>query len=294
MASVSVKESLLSLTLAALANALDNEKEKEKESDSRSRRESGNIRVEGTGEVRVLPDRARLRYRVSYVGRTSENARISVEKAVSAFAESVAKLNLDKDAFVADSISITPNFEYDKDNKFRQQNGYEAVREINLNIKDLSLVGEITGMAMEAGINQIEGFDYYLDERQKYEDEAAQRAIEDARRQAQALAQGFGVELGLPYDLEFTYRSCEPLSSREDHRGVLYSASVADNRKRHDESAYQFEPMVISATVKAHYSTYEKRKDVEPDPDVDPAADSSTATSTAPILEPQSAKSKKK
>lgn len=207
----------------------------------------GQITVTGKGEVKAVPDRAQLHYRVSAIKESPEEARVEVEKTVKAFADSVATLNLGENAFVADNITITPRYEYNQELKKNELKGYEAAREVNLNIKDFVLIGKLTDMAIKAGINQIAGFQYSIEDRRKYELEAAKKAIADAKERAQLLANGFEVELGKPCQLNYNERGYVPYHYANARMTVMEAAPAAGAV----ESTYKAEPMVISSSVSA-------------------------------------------
>ena len=210
----------------------------------------GTSEVQGEGEVKVSPDRATLNYRVSSIKDSPEEARVEVEKTVTAFADAVATLKLGENAFIADNITIMPRYEYNQEAKKTELKGYEAAREVNINIKDFSLIGKLNDMAIKAGINQIAGFQYSVEDRRKYEMEAARKAIADAKERAQLLADGFDVKLGQPCRLNFNshgaivYRNAAP-------RIMAMAAADSANSV---QSTYTAEPMVVSASVSAVFS----------------------------------------
>ena len=219
----------------------------------------GTIAVQGEGEVKVSPDRATLNYRVSSIKDSPEEARVEVEKTVTAFADAVATLKLGENAFIADNITIMPRYEYNQEAKKSELKGYEASREVNINIKDFSLIGKLNDMAIKAGINQIAGFQYSVEDRRKYEMEAARKAIADAKERAQLLADGFEVTLGQPCSLSFQGNGIAVYRNAVAPRAMLIGAAM-DSAGNSVESTYSVEPMVISSSVSATFSI-EPQKD---------------------------------
>lgn len=247
----SLKKSLiaLSVSLAALSSSVA------LASEGKCSAANGEISVTGEGEVKVNPDRVQLNYRVSAVKDTPEAARDEVEKTVTAFSEAVSKLNLGENAFVADNIVIMPRYEYNQEAKKSELKGYEATREVNINIKDFALIGQLNDMAMKAGINQIAGFQYSVEDTNKYELEAARKAIANAKERAQLLADGFDVKLGQPCKLQFVERNA--IMYRNAAPRLMTMAAAADAGGT--QSTYKAEPMVISATVSAVFSIDAKK-----------------------------------
>lgn len=212
----------------------------------------GKINVTGEGEVRVMPDRATLNYRVMTIKATPDEARKEVEKTVTAFSKEVESLKLDKQAFVADSIVVTASYRYDEKAKKQELVGYEASRNVSIRIADFALIGKINDMAIKSGINQISGFEYSLSDKKKHEKEAAKLAIADARERAQLLADGFEVKLGKPCSLNFQDRHIGVYRAMSN-RALAYAAPMAENDSA-VVSTYAIEPIVVSSTVNASFN----------------------------------------
>lgn len=215
----------------------------------------GSISVVGQGEVKVNPDRAQLHYRVSAIKDSPEEARVEVEKTVKAFSDSVATLNLGDNGFVADSISIMPRYEYNQELKKSELKGYEAARDVNINIKDFALIGKLNDMALASGINQIAGFQYSIENKHKYEMEAAQKAIIDAKERAQLLADGFEVKLGQPCQLSYGSERAEPVLYRNVTPRLMAASAKASGAV---DSTYNVEPLVIKTSVSAVFNINQK------------------------------------
>lgn len=210
---------------------------------------SGKINVTGRGEVKVMPDRARLSYRSRVVYTVADDARKEVEGRVTAFVDAVASLNLDPDALVADSINITPEYRWNDVTRAQEFAGYAASRCVEVKISDFALIAKINELAVQCGLNEILGFEYTVSERKKYETAAARIAIEDAKERAALLAEGFGVKMGEPLSLSF-----------QEYGGVSHYAKAAPRfmgvAAQCDSAAntYTVEPLVITATVEASFS----------------------------------------
>lgn len=219
---------------------------------------NGQIMVVGQGEVKAAPDRARLNYRVASIKDTPEEAREEVEKTVSDFSSQVAALKLEDNAFVADSLSIMPHYEWNEKKQVQELHGYEASREVTINIKDFTLIGKLTDIAIKVGINQIAGFQYYVDDSRKYEVEATKKAIADAKERAQVLANGFAVKLGKPCQL--SYGRLDSFAPQPMPMMAMAESSMMDGAAM-GGGVYQVEPMEIRAEVSAVYSIAGKKED---------------------------------
>lgn len=213
----------------------------------------GKISVVGEGQVKAMPDRASLNYRVSAIKDTAEAARVEVEKTVTAFSKAVDTLKLPEKSFIADNINIMPRYEWNESQKKQELKGYEASRSVMVKLTDFALIGKVSDMALKAGINQIAGFEYTVSDKKKYEYEAAKLAMEDAKERANILAQGFGVKVGSPCSLNFQDRSY--IVGYRAPRMMAMSANAAVDAP---ESTYTIEPATISSKVEATFTINDK------------------------------------
>ncbi len=246
-----IKQGLIAISLAALCSSAVFA------SDGKCSMDFGKISVTGQGEVRVMPDRASLNYRVVSNKPTPAEAREEVEKTVTAFAKAVEALKLDKNAFVADSIVVIAQYRYNEKDKKQELVGYEGSRNVTIKVSDFALIGQLNDAAIKSGINQISGFEYTLSDKKKYEKEAAKLAIADAKDRAQLLADGFEVKLGTPCSLSFQESNYGVYRAYSNRSMLLAANAEADPV----ESTYSIEPIVVSSSVEAIYSIKNEKKD---------------------------------
>lgn len=242
----------LAAALAALSSSIAAEaaaEDKQNKGKKGGKKDYGSFEVSGEGLVRVAPDIVWLHYTVDAIKLTPEEARTEVEKTVAALSDEVATLHLDDKAFIANNISVTPYYEYNKRLDRDELKGYQAKRNITIELKDFSLIGKITDMAIKAGINQIANFVYDVTDRHKYELEAARRAIANANERAQLLADGFHVKLGHAYNFGFSSRS-------RVYDGAFYSCALAPQESSPEhvaKSVYSADQIEIKSQVTASF-----------------------------------------
>ena len=74
--------------------------------------------------------------------------------------------------------------------------GYRVSNQVNVKIRDISQVGDVLAAVTEAGANAIYGVNFTVADPAALEAEARAKAMEDARKRAESLAELGGVSLG--------------------------------------------------------------------------------------------------
>jgi uncharacterized protein YggE len=74
--------------------------------------------------------------------------------------------------------------------------GYRVSNQVNVKIRDISAVGDVLAAVTEAGANAIYGVNFSVADPAALEAEARAKAMEDARKRAESLAELGGVSLG--------------------------------------------------------------------------------------------------
>ncbi len=79
--------------------------------------------------------------------------------------------------------------------------GYQVTNSVQVTLRDLSQAGTLIDKATQAGANQVSGLAYELSNQDAVQDQALGKAVADARRRAQTMADALGVGLGNPLSL---------------------------------------------------------------------------------------------
>ena len=74
--------------------------------------------------------------------------------------------------------------------------GYDVTQTLQAKIRDLTKVSAVLDKAAALGANQVGSLGFTFDEPEKLNDEAREKAIDDAKDKAEGLAEKLGVELG--------------------------------------------------------------------------------------------------
>ena len=161
--------------------------------------QDGRIRVIGRAVVEVVPDYVTVRIGVSNrassptaaLDQNSQTARKVVEFAK---ASGIQERDIQTDA-----VNLSPLFKTVRDpsGTTRQEpDGYTASNIVRVKLSELPKLGAFMRQALDQGANNINGVQFGLSNYESALDDARTRAVEDAVRQAQRLAEAAKVKLG--------------------------------------------------------------------------------------------------
>lgn len=160
------------------------------------------ITVTGVGKVNATYDLVVLNFEAIAEEKDALSARDKVESMVSAFFTKVKDSNLDESVIRADSISLRPKYTYQDGNSTLV--GYIARRNINVSLKDFTLIAKFTDLAMQANINSINDFSYSIEDIANYQNQALDLAVADAKAKASRIADNLAIKLGSACEVNYS------------------------------------------------------------------------------------------
>ena len=151
------------------------------------------ILVRGEGEIRALPDFARVRASVDGEGVSRDEAYDIAAGAASALDAVFEEHGTAFARVITTALMVQPRTRWRKGETVRT--GWQASRTSVVEITDLSRVGDLLALMTRAGA-AISGVSWQLDPHNDAFAEARRRAGEDARGRADQYAEALGVTLG--------------------------------------------------------------------------------------------------
>jgi uncharacterized protein YggE len=157
------------------------------------------LTVTGTGEVDAKPDMATIT-----VGVVTEAE--SASAALEANTERMKKLFDDlQERGIAEKDMQTANFNVSPKYQHHPQGreapkivGYTVTNEVRVRVRRLSSLGRVLDELVNDGANRVHGISFSIDDDANLLDEARKKAVQDARRKAELLADAASVRLGRP------------------------------------------------------------------------------------------------
>ncbi|MGC8833028.1 MAG: SIMPL domain-containing protein [Armatimonadota bacterium] len=184
-------------TFAAPANSAALESRKQAPKNERT------IVVTGYAEVLAQPDTAVLRLGVETQDASAKAAAEANAKASQAVADAVKKLGISAENIQTAWYNVMPIYEEPSPRgepyKIPKVIAYRVTNTVTVHLRGMvTKVGDVIDAALEAGANRVEGLSFELNAKDKFVQQAVRRAVQDAKRKAQTIAQALGVRLGEP------------------------------------------------------------------------------------------------
>lgn len=152
------------------------------------------IITSGSGLVSVSANMAELRLQLQAINRDSAVAKEDVDSRVNNFIRALKRIGIAKTDVIAPSLRLSPHYEYI--NQKQRFTGFRADRSVTVTINNLEQLNELMDTALDSGIDQIGQLQLNVRDKEQHQQQARQRAIEDSKQKASALAQAYGAELG--------------------------------------------------------------------------------------------------
>jgi hypothetical protein len=157
---------------------------------------SRTISVQGEGTVSVAPDRAVVRFGVVSRAETAEAARSQNADAAARAMNAVRDLDIPERRIRMEALQLQPRREYNPETRQREDKGYEATRQIVVEVDSLDRLPVLVTRVVQEGANRLSGIQYDLSDRDAIRNDALREAAEAARAKADLLATTLGATLG--------------------------------------------------------------------------------------------------
>lgn len=147
----------------------------------------------GEGVVKRAPDRAWVTIAAESRAKTPAEVQKLNADAMSAVMQKLKGVGLPAEAIRTAAYELRPEFDYA--NNRQTLRGYVARNAVEVRVDDLPKLGEVLDVAVGAGATSVSGIRFDLKDRTGAEQAALQRAVSDARAQADTAAQAAGMRV---------------------------------------------------------------------------------------------------
>lgn len=157
---------------------------------------SGELAVVGVGKVDIVPDTASVDLGIVINdAKTIDEAQGKINTVNNAIVENIKQLGIGAGDIKTSNYSITPNYDYSKGGT-GVITGYNGNTTVTIKVKDTAKLPRVIEAGTKGGANQVMGTNYSIDKPENYQEQARQKAIDNAKEQAKKLASQLGIKLG--------------------------------------------------------------------------------------------------
>ncbi len=155
------------------------------------------VKVTGTSDVKVMPDRAVIDIGVEKQNVSANLAKKAADAASREILTVLRGSGIDEKDIQTTFLSLAPQYDY--------RNGrvtyFVAEQNLTVTVRDLSKVDALLESLVKAGGNRISSIQYETSDLRKYRDQAREMAVKAAREKAEALAKALGQSIGKAYSI---------------------------------------------------------------------------------------------
>jgi len=203
------------------------------------------VTVSGEGTATAPPDQAVVRFGVVTRAPTAQEARTQNATAAKNAMNAVRDLDVSDEKMQMRSLRLQPRYEYDDEEDERRLVGYEATRQVMVELDRLEVLPQLVADVVESGANRLSNINYRLSDRTQFRNEALRKAAQAARDKAQLLAETLDAELGPVHDInEQSFDFVRP-QVKTARAGMAKAAS----RAQAEPEAYAAGEIEVSAQV---------------------------------------------
>jgi uncharacterized protein len=152
------------------------------------------VSASGRGEVQIKPTRATLYFTVQGKAETAALAASKNAALVATTMKALLAAGLRSENITNANYSVAPDYEFSTTG--RKQIGFVASNGIRVELPNITDVGKVIDAGLAGGATQVTSAQYSGDKMDEARRTALKAAVEQARRDAEAMASAAGGELG--------------------------------------------------------------------------------------------------
>lgn len=162
------------------------------------------VTVGGHGDVRLPPDIAYITIGVHSEGDDIGQVVSANAAQVAAVMAALTNAGVAKEDIQTSNFSVYTNQKYDQISGQPSGVTYSVDNQVNVTARNLDQLGALLDSAVQAGANNIWGVSFDLADKTDAQSQARDKAVQNAKDQAQALASAAGVTLGAITSVSYT------------------------------------------------------------------------------------------
>ncbi len=154
------------------------------------------LTVSGQGQATTQPDLATINLGVSTRAATAAEAMTQNAGAQAKVIETLKAEGIEARDIQTAGLNLTPMMDYSDNGQPPKLTGYAAQNSVTVRVRDIAGLGVVLDKLIASGANEISGIAFSREDMTATEDEARSKAVADARRRAEIMAEAAGMKLG--------------------------------------------------------------------------------------------------
>ncbi len=154
------------------------------------------LTVAGQGQATTQPDLATINLGVSTRAATAAEAMTQNAGAQAKVIETLKAEGIEARDIQTAGLNLTPWMDYSDNGQSPRLAGYAAQNSVTVRVRDIAGLGVVLDKLIASGANEISGITFSREDMTATEDEARIKAVADARRRAEIMAEAAGMKLG--------------------------------------------------------------------------------------------------
>lgn len=154
------------------------------------------ISVQGTAEVLVEPDMAKILFKVNSVKNEPKAANNALENKVKLLIDGLNQFEITADDVVASNVKIEKTGMDYIETGDQALSEYSAIRTFEVTLNSIARVSDLTDFLLNQEVNAIQNIEFLSSKFEQLQAQAIQLAIEDAKIKANVLADSFNAKVG--------------------------------------------------------------------------------------------------
>jgi uncharacterized protein YggE len=138
------------------------------------------INVSGEGKIKVTPDQTAISISLETKGAKAVDVKKENDAKIDAVLKYIKKMNIAKEDYQTQSVSLYPNYDYEK-----KKTSYIAMQTVYVLLKDLNKYDALMDGLVDLGINRIDNVEFKSSKIDQLQSDARKLAIKDAKAKAE-------------------------------------------------------------------------------------------------------------
>lgn len=161
------------------------------------------LTVSAEGTINVPPDKAVLSFAVETVGEKLSDVQKENQERLAKVLEECRRFNIPSEFIQTTSLNVMPEYpppprrpsDGTLENSVPRIIGYRVVHHVNVEVRNLEVVGKVVDRVLQVGANRFSGIAWGLQNEQPTKLEVLKQASAKAQAKAEALAQALNLKL---------------------------------------------------------------------------------------------------